>query len=133
MTTVFADTSFYAAIINRRDALHEHAREIAGAFHARIVTTEFVLLETANFCLQSHHRPVVLALVTQLRATSNVEMIPAAPEWFQRGLDLFGDRLDKPWSLTDCVSFAVMEQRRITDALSADHNFEQAGFRALLR
>jgi uncharacterized protein len=47
-------------------------------------------------------------------------------------MELFGDRPDKDWSLTDCISFIVMEERRITEALTGDHHFEQAGFRALL-
>jgi hypothetical protein len=50
-----------------------------------------------------------------------------------RGLTLFSRRPDKEWSLTDCTSFVVMQQERLTDALTTDHHFEQAGFRALLR
>ncbi len=42
-------------------------------------------------------------------------------------------RLDKDWSLTDCISFAVMQERSLTEALTSDHHFEQAGFTALLK
>ena len=42
-------------------------------------------------------------------------------------------RQDKRWSFTDCISFAVMKQMKIADALTGDHHFEQAGFRALLK
>jgi len=52
---------------------------------------------------------------------------------FQRGVDLFEQRADKAWSLTDCLSFLVMRAERLTDALTGDHHFEQAGFRALLK
>lgn len=47
--------------------------------------------------------------------------------------DLLEDcsRADKAWSLTDCISFSVMTERRLSDALTADHHFEQAGFRAV--
>jgi uncharacterized protein len=41
-------------------------------------------------------------------------------------------RRDKEWSLTDCISFVVMKERGLTEALTADHHFEQAGFKALL-
>jgi uncharacterized protein len=48
-------------------------------------------------------------------------------------LDLYRDRPDKAWSLTDCISFVVMADKGIRDALTADHHFEQAGFVALLK
>jgi len=50
----------------------------------------------------------------------------------QRALRLYDERPDKEWSLTDCLSFLVMERQRIRDALTTDHHFEQAGFRVLL-
>jgi predicted nucleic acid-binding protein len=52
--------------------------------------------------------------------------------WFARGLKLYGERRDKSWSLTDCISFEVMKDRAISDALTGDQHFMQAGFRALL-
>jgi predicted nucleic acid-binding protein len=48
-------------------------------------------------------------------------------------LDLYASRFDKAWSLTDCISFVVMEQQGIREALTGDHHFEQAGFVALLK
>jgi predicted nucleic acid-binding protein len=44
----------------------------------------------------------------------------------------YAKRLDKDWSLTDCMSFVTMQECGISDALTADHDFEQAGFIALL-
>ena len=132
MSPVFADTSFYAAIVNRRDQLHARAKEIAATIAGPVVTTEFVLLETANFCLEGQRRSVYLRLITNLRAAAEVEIIPASSEAFQSGLALFAARADKDWSLTDCISFHIMDERRLTRALTADHNFEQAGFVALL-
>jgi hypothetical protein len=49
------------------------------------------------------------------------------------GFDLFASRPDKEWSLVDCISFVVMQQRRLKEALTTDHHFIQAGFRAMLR
>ncbi len=49
-----------------------------------------------------------------------------------RGVALYADRADKHWSLTDCISFIVMEDRGIRDALTGDHRFQQGGFNALL-
>jgi uncharacterized protein len=133
MSAVFADTSFYVAIGNRGDQFYARAAQIADTITGQIITTEFVLLETANFCLEGNRRSAYLGLVSDLRSAADTEIIPASSVWFQRGLDLFAARPDKHWSLTDCISFAVMHERGLTDALTADHNFEQAGFRALLR
>ncbi len=128
---VFADASFYAAIVNERDELHDKAQQAAERLAAPIVTTEFVLLEVANFCSRGSQRDVFRRLVANLRKASVVEIIPASADLFQRGLDLFASRVDKDWSLTDCTSFVVMGQRKIVEALTADHHFEQAGFTAL--
>jgi len=133
MDAVFADTSYYAAILNRRDQFHLRAKEVGGQRWKRTISTEFVLVETANFCLEGSQRRSYLRLLAKLRSADTVEIVAASSEWFQRGLDLFAARPDKLWSLTDCISFAVMRERGLADAPTADHNFEQAGFRALLR
>jgi predicted nucleic acid-binding protein len=133
INAVFADTSFYAAILNRHDQFHARAKEVGYQRRKRTITTEFVLLETANFCLEGNQRNAYLRLVARLRAAQSVEIIAASSELFQRGLDLFAARPDKHWSLTDCISFAVMNEHGLTDALTAHHNFEQVGFQALLR
>ena len=52
---------------------------------------------------------------------------------FEAGLRLYASRRDTEWSLTDCISFVVMKQHNLTEALTADHHFEQAGFIPLLR
>jgi predicted nucleic acid-binding protein len=62
-----------------------------------------------------------------------VAIVASSRELFRRGFDLYADRPDKEWSLTDCISFVVMTDRRITDALTGDHHFEQAGFVAILK
>jgi predicted nucleic acid-binding protein len=59
-------------------------------------------------------------------------ILPATPEWVARGLSLYGQRLDKHWSVIDCVSFEMMRDHGLTEALTADHHFTQAGFQALL-
>jgi uncharacterized protein len=78
-------------------------------------------------------RPVFLDLIRALESDPETEIIPPDPALFARGLDLFARRPDKAWSLTDCISFAVMSERGLTEALTGDHHFEQAGFRALRR
>ena len=133
MNAVFVDTSFYAAIINRRDQWHARSVEVAAVLKRPMITSEFVLLEVANFCTKGRDRQIFLRLTDFLRNNAETEVVPANTDDFQRGLDLFATRDDKGWSLTDCISFAMMQIRQLTDALTADEHFLQAGFRALLR
>ena len=55
------------------------------------------------------------------------------PELFAQAVALYHSRPDKEWGMAECVSFCVMQERGITDALAYDHHFTQAGFHALLR
>jgi predicted nucleic acid-binding protein len=97
-----------------------------------LVTTEFVLLELANALARARSRKLFVDLMPRLRANPNVSVFGASTELFDRGYRRYADRPDKDWSLTDCISFVVMEQEGISDALTADHHFEQAGFHAIL-
>ena len=78
-------------------------------------------------------RHVFQDLVADLEADPRAELVLPEPGLWRRGVDLYSDRTDKEWSLTDCLSFIIMEDRGLTDALTADRHFIQAGFRALLR
>jgi predicted nucleic acid-binding protein len=99
----------------------------------RMVTTEEVLLEVGNSLARLRFRPAAAQLLQSLTNDSQVEVEPINAAWFRRGLQLFEARPDKEWGLVDCVSFVVMQDRGITDALTSDEHFEQAGFIALLR
>ena len=76
---------------------------------------------------------MVIAFIDAHRRRSDVTVIPANEFLLSRGWKLYASRPDKSWSLTDCISFDTMTTIGITDALTGDHHFEQAGFRALLR
>jgi predicted nucleic acid-binding protein len=133
MAPVFADTSFYVALNSRRDSLHSLAVECIRQLRVSVITTEFVLLELANFFRRPGDREKFVDFELSLRADAFTEIIPSASELYVKGRELFASRPDKEWSLTDCVSFQIMTHRGMTDALTADEHFEQAGFRALLR
>ncbi len=107
-------------------SFHEHKPE-------PLIVTEYVLWETANALSLPPDRPKFHALLARIRADENIEVIPASADLWAAGLHLHARRADKEWSLTDCISFVVMGQRRIARALSYDHHFEQAGFEVLLR
>jgi hypothetical protein len=134
MTSMFADTSFYLALLNGRDRHHQIAIELARRERRSNVTSEFVLLEVGNaLCGVPLGRDRFLALIERVRQLENVTIVPATHGLFNEGLERYRQRGDKTWSLTDCTSFIIMEQRRIEDALTADRHFEQAGFNALLK
>ena len=71
-------------------------------------------------------------MVAGMRASPRTRIIPLDSRLLQRGLDLLARRADKNWSLTDCISFVVMEEEGIQEALTIDRHFEQAGFKAQL-
>lgn len=132
MNARFADTGYFVATSNALDALHGKAIDLMRSFTGRIVTTEYVLVETANFFCRQSTRFVVPILLHAIRTDRNAEVVPASGELFDRGVALFAARPDKDWSLTDCISFTVMADRGLTEALTADRHFEQAGFLPLL-
>jgi predicted nucleic acid-binding protein len=129
---VFADTFFYLALLRADDPAHQRALT-AARLNQPIVTTEFVLLELGNACARSEDHADFLALVQGMRASRRITVVPLNSELFERGLRRMSERTDKDWSLTDCISFVVMEDRAITEALTGDRHFEQAGFAALLK
>ena len=133
MMPLFVDTSFYVALVNPRDTLHARAVELATRFAGPFLTTEYVLIETANFLSKSDVRSVFLRLLSGLKADPQTTIVAGANARFSEGLALFASRPDKDLSLTDCISFAVMQRHGLTEALTHDHHFAQAGFQAWLR
>jgi len=82
---------------------------------------------------KQRHRNAATALLDALEADPNVEIISLSEQLYTRALQLHRERPDKEWGLTDCVSFVVMRDRAIAEALTTDEHFQQAGFRALMR
>jgi len=132
MTPVFADTSFYVALFNSCDAHHEKAVRLAKEMRCAVIVTEFVLLELANALSRTSSRRLFVELLPRLRADANVKIVAVSADLYERGFSLYANRPGKDWSLTDCISFVVMKEQGITDALTADHHFKQRGFLALL-
>ena len=132
---VFLDASFAIALSSPTDAHHQRARELAQEIRgssARLVTTEAVVLEIGNALARLRFREASVRLIQALQADPKVEILPLAGDLFSLAFELYRSRPDKEWGLTDCVSFIVMRDRKITEALTADDHFRQAGFRPLL-
>ncbi len=132
MNRVFADAFYFVALLNRADQYHARATTAASESRGEVVTTEWVLAEVADALADSASRRSVAPFIRDLAQDPKVRIVRAGGDWFERGLQLYEQRADKNWPLTDCISFAVMTEEKLTDALTGDHHFRQAGFKALL-
>ena len=136
MRTLFADSGYWIALLFPRDQLHERAREVTLQLSPfSTVTTQMVLVEALNHLSKEgrHMREAAERMVGALEVGPGVEIVPQTDAQFRGAVERYASRNDQRWSLTDCASFMVMEERAITDALAYDRDFEQAGFVALLR
>ena len=135
MPTVLVDTAAWIALVNTRDELHKRAEDMMAELRRRnatLVTTEFVLLEVANFFCTLAWRDKVIKLINGLRLMPNLQIVPASSSLVVDGWQLYASRSDKEWSLTDCISIVVMQREKIEQAFTSDHHFAQAGFTKLL-
>ena len=132
---IFLDTAYINALVNTRDQWHDAAaqweRKLA-TDRRRLVTTEFVLVEIADGLAAVRFRGQAIQVIATLQASPLVEIIPASSRLFTAALELYRSRGDKDWGLTDCASFVVMGEHGLSEALTTDDHFRQAGFRILL-
>jgi hypothetical protein len=133
MKTTFLDTSYLLALVLEDDAHHHRALELKRGLSGHLLTTEHVLLEFMDALSGESLRPRALQTVGLLRGSRAVRVVAGTASLFEEGLADFARYDDKEWTLTDCISFIVMRREGVTEALTTDHHFEQAGFRALLR
>jgi predicted nucleic acid-binding protein len=135
MNAVFVDTHYWIASINPHDQWYQRALEVEGQLAgANLVTTEEVLVETLNYFASSGQllRLRVARVVRRLFERPEVEVIPQTEDSFFKGVSLYEVRIDKGYSLTDCISMNAMLDRGLTDVLTHDHHLTQEGFRILL-
>jgi uncharacterized protein len=133
VATYFADTAFWIAISSRRDQYHSQAvawHQSVVRTASRIVTTEVVLWEWLNALSDASTRTIAAEGYHRVHADRRIEVVPFQPELSDAAIGLYRNRADKNWSLTDCLSFVVMERHALSDALTTDRHFEQAGFKA---
>jgi predicted nucleic acid-binding protein len=133
MNAVFADSFYFFALLNERDSAHDKAAAFTQEFRGRIYTTDAVLLEVGDGLATPSRRAVFQPLVASLQANPRVSILPCLSDLMRDAVALYAQRTDKAWSLTDCLSFVVMQREGITEALTGDHHFEQAGFSIVLQ
>ena len=132
---LFIDTAFVYAVINPRDQWHGQAVEWQRKIEAEkpsLLTTEFILAEIADGLSAVNFRQAAAQAIHILQENPYVRIVPASSELFFQALNLYEQRQDKNWGLTDCTSFVVMTENNLTQALTTDDHFRQAGFKALL-
>ncbi|MCY3022019.1 MAG: PIN domain-containing protein, partial [Planctomycetota bacterium] len=130
---ILVDTGYFIALLTPSDALHQRACAWAEAVDEPLLVTEYVLWECVNHLSLPEDREKAKALAQRVRLGNECVFVAASPELLDAGLRLHASRMDKAWSLTDCVSFVVMQERGITRALAYDQHFAQGGFEPLLR
>ena len=133
MRPVFADTSYYVALLGPSDKHHKLALKWSQRLLGRVVVTEHILVELGSALSGREDRHLYVPFVEELLKDPGTVFVPASEKIFRQSLRLFAERPDKEWSLVDCISILVMKERRLQEALTTDHHFVQAGFRALLR
>ena len=132
---VFLDAAYAIALSVPKDSYHKRAVLLADELEAsktRLVTTRAVMLEIGNALSKQRYRHAAVELLRSLEADPNVTIVPLSEDLYAQAFRLYRERPDKDWGLTDCISFIAMQGRKITEALTTDEHFQQAGFRALL-
>lgn len=131
---LFLDTAFIQALLNPLDDQHNKAKKLFPRVRAanEVWITEAVLIEVGN-AFSAFNRNTADQFIQQCYRIGNFRVVNVSTELLMQALELYRSRPDKTWGLTDCISFVVMEQQNITDAVTADRHFIQAGFNALMQ
>ncbi len=135
MRRVFVDTLYIVALINPNDQWREKALQAKiQTADAKFVITEIVLIEVLNFLSEygAQLRRQVSLFVRDILEDTDFEVISYTETTLLEGLEFYESRLDKGYSLTDCISMNICRELSITEILTHDHHFEQEGFKILL-
>jgi uncharacterized protein len=131
MRTLFADTFYWVALINPSDDWHNRVLNVSHSLRqTQIVTTDEVLTEVLTFYSEAgtRMRQRTIAFVDNILNHATIQVVQQTRQSFLSGLELYRDRLDKSYSLTDCVSTKTIRELAITEVLTHDHHFVQEGF-----
>jgi predicted nucleic acid-binding protein len=132
---IFVDTLYWVALANSRDQWHERAIELQETVsNRRLITTEAVLIEFLNYfsSFGSFMRQTVAGIAHDILDDPDIEVLPINSSLFLSGLNLYEQRLDKEYSMVDCLSIIAMKNRDISEVLTHDKHFSQEGFNILL-
>jgi predicted nucleic acid-binding protein len=135
---VFVDTSGWASLVDKTQPQHDVAAELYRSKRQQgwgVITTNYVITELVALLYSPLRLPRtrIISVVEGIRTSPYVEVAHIDAALDENAWQLLKRRTDKEWSLIDCASFVVMQQRGITEALTTDHHFGQAGFVRLLK
>ena len=135
---MFVDTSAWASLFAPVDPDHSRFVEIVKDFRRNsgvVVTTNYIVAELMALLTSPYRvpRPPQIEILNAILSAPWVEVIHIDPATEARSRELFSARPDKMWSLVDCTSFVVMQDKGIQSALLSDRHFEEAGFQRVLR
>jgi predicted nucleic acid-binding protein len=138
MSELFVDTAGWGHLVDPTQKHHSLAATIYRSERQqgrKFITTNYVIVELVALLTSPLHipRPSIIAFIEGLKAAPHVVIVHVDATLDKQAWQLLAERPDKEWSLVDCSSFVVMQQRGIMEALTTDHNFEQAGFVCLLK
>ncbi len=138
MSKLFVDTSGWGNLVDRSQPFHSLAAtlyRLARQQNHKIITTNYIMAELVALLTSPLQltRPQIITFVQSIKQSSYINILHIDAETDARSWQLLNSREDKNWSLVDCSSFVVMQQRNITEALTSDRHFEQAGFVRLLK
>lgn len=130
---LFLDTSFAQALLNPGDQYHDIAVKLQPNFSKakQILVTDVILIEIAD-ALSRIDRDAAADFIDNCRKANNIKVVRLDTDLFDKAFELYRTRSDKTWGLTDCLSFVVMQANGLSEALTADRHFGQAGYRALM-
>ena len=129
---ILVDTAYVLALVNERDQYHDRAQELADLFEGHdLLITDAVLLEIGN-ALARGFKEQAIEIITYFFESEEVEIFRHSSQVFDKAFALYKKYDDKEWSFVDCISFIVMRERGIKQALTFDRHFEQAGFVAIM-
>ncbi|MCL4705255.1 PIN domain-containing protein [bacterium] len=133
MTRTFVDTAFVVALVNSNDQYHAKAQNLSEMYETEpLITTDVVLLEIGN-ALARDYKKEAIEIIESFRTSKEVLIVELSLEFFDKAFELYKKYTDKDWGMVDCISFIVMREYEVRNALTFDDHFRQAGFNVLMK
>jgi len=133
MTRTFVDTAFVVALVNSNDQYHAKAQNLSEMYETEpLIITDVVLLEIGN-ALARDYKKEAIEIFESFRTSKEVLIVELSLEFFDKAFELYKKYTDKDWGMVDCISFIVMREYEVRNALTFDDHFRQAGFNVLMK